>query len=169
MPKQANLLAPNPFKSEALLEQLADKCEPLWEQGRRQVPQLDLNENILKALAFIRRCGSLRVGLEQIEIILQKEEAGLVLMNKPSIGKRIQSLNVGENISRLFLMSNDGSQRFYRHVETMLNQYSHRLLGVKLNVSSAAMGQIFYGREKLVKSLLVTNKEAVGRVLSSLI
>ncbi|MES2614056.1 MAG: hypothetical protein V4591_01435 [Bdellovibrionota bacterium] len=94
----------------------------LWSQGQRQISIVEMSDNILKALAFARRCGSLRVGLEQIQTILQNEETGLVLMDKSTAEKKAKS---EINISRLIFISNDGSERFYRHTETILNKYSH--------------------------------------------
>ena len=140
----------------------------MWGEGKRHVPFLDLNDNVGKALAFARRCGSLRVGLEQIQTILEMEEAGLALKQKKLQEPLKDKLEIGENISRVMLMSNDGADRFYRHSETILNRYSHRLLGVKLNISSLALGHIFYGRDnKAVKAIFVDRKDAVLRVLSS--
>ncbi len=169
MQKQQKLSQPLPLdlKSELFWQFLDQKCVPLWSEGKRQIPLLEINDNVLKALAFARRCGSLRVGLEQIQTILQTEEAGLVLMNKDNEVKKIQTLNVGRNISRLCLVSNDGAERFYRHYETILNRYCHRLLGIKLNVPASVLGNIFYGREKDVKAVFVNKKDAVLRVLSS--
>ena len=159
------------LKSKFLWDFLNQNTALLWSEGKRQVPNININDNILKALAFARRCGSLRVGLEQIQTILQGEETGLVAMKKLATEKTIDPLNVSVSISRLMLLSNDGSERFYRHSETILNRYSHRLLGVKLDVSSSVLGELFYGKEKnkAVKALFIDRKDSVLRVMSSFI
>ena len=167
MQKQQKSLEPK-IIPELSWQFLEKNLVPLWSEGKREIPLIEMNDNVLKALAFARRCGSLRVGLEQIQTILQTEETGLVLMKKTGLEKKSENLDVGKNISRLILISNDGSERFYRHSETILNRYSHRLLGVKLNVSASVLGNIFYGREdKAVKALFVNRKDAVLRILSS--
>ncbi len=167
MPKPQDSLVSDHNQLPQLLEKLADTCMPLWEGGKRTIPVVTLDENLEKTLAFVRRCGSLRVGLEQIQTVLEQEEAGLTRLAQLSV-KKIQSLDVGVSISRLLIISNDGSERFNRHCETLLNLYSHRLLGIKFNVPAGVLGQIFFGREKMVKSLLVNQKDAVLRVLSSI-
>lgn len=152
---------------QTVLKNLNQNPVPLWSRGEKQIPLVEINDNMLKALAFARRCGSLRVGLEQIQTLLQAEETGLVLMNKKSSPFDLKS-NEDACISRVVLLSNDGSERFYRQCESMLNLYSHRLLGIKLNASSAVLGKVFYGREnKSVKALYVNRKDSVLRVLSS--
>ena len=83
-------------------------------EGTIKVPCIELNDNLIQALAFARRCGSLRGGLESIETLLQTEEAGLVSMRSRQKSKD------PNRISRVLIFSNDGSDRFYRHCETML-------------------------------------------------
>lgn len=155
--------------NESLWKFLDEKVVFLWSQGHRKISLLDVNDNLVKSLAFARRCGSVRIGLEQIQTILQTEEAGLKLMNNSSAQKKANStLDVGENISRLLIVSNDGSERFYRGVEALLDCYSHRLLGIKVNVDAFVLGRIYYGKEKAVKAFLINKKDLVLRVLSSL-
>lgn len=162
MQKQQKLAEFN-INSDLFQQFLNQNCVLTWKEGKRKIPLIEMNDNMLKALAFARRCGSLRVGLEQIQTILQTEETGLKLMNKSAV----ESANTKANISRLLFVSNDGSERFYRHFETILNRYSHRLLGIKINVPASVLGDIFYARDKAVKALFVNKKEMVMRVLSS--
>jgi hypothetical protein len=165
MQKQPNLLDLETL-SQPLKQKLERETSLLWSEGTKKVPNLEPNDNILKALAFARRCGNLRVGLEQIQTLLHAEEAGLP--EKTNKKAKTDSELLPESLSRLMFLSNDGSERFYRHCETTLNRYSHRLLGIKLNVTSLELGQLFYGeKDKAVKAVLVNKKESVLRVLSS--
>lgn len=128
--------------------------------GTIKVPSVELSDNLIHALAFARRCGSLRGGLESIETLLQTEEAGLAAVRAK------QKQKDPNRISRVLFFSDDGSERFYRHCDALLVKYKSRVLGIKINASSAELGKTFFGKEKAVKAMLVTKKDAVIRVLS---
>ncbi|KAB8037087.1 hypothetical protein GCL60_14755 [Silvanigrella paludirubra] len=130
-------------------------------EGTIKVPCIELNDNLIQALAFARRCGSLRGGLESIETLLQTEEAGLVSMRSRQKSKD------PNRISRVLIFSNDGSDRFYRHCETLLAKYKSRVFGIKINADSVLLGKSFFGKEKAVKAMLVSRKDAVIKVLSA--
>lgn len=133
---------------------------PLWREGKQMVPLVEFSEDFRKSLAFARRCGTLQGGLESIESFLDDEEKGLALGRRPE----------GESkISRLLLISNDGSERFYRHCESLLIRYTGRLVCLKINASSLILGQNFFGKEKAVKAMLVDRKDVMLKVLSSLV
>lgn len=136
------------------------QSSPLWREGQRVVPLIEFSEDLRKALAFARRCGTLQGGLESIESFLQAEEKGLTGTRRAE----------GESkISRLLLISNDGSERFYRHCESLLFRYTSRLMCLKINASSLILGQNFFGKEKAVKAMLVDRKDVMLKVLSSLV
>ncbi len=128
--------------------------------GTIKVPSVELSDKLIHALAFARRCGSLRGGLESIETLLQTEEAGLVAIRAK------QKQKDPNRISRVLLFSNDGSERFYRHCDALLLKYKSRVFGIKINASSTLLGKTFFGKEKAVKAMLVTRKDAVIKVLS---
>jgi hypothetical protein len=130
--------------------------------GTVKVPYVELGENLIQALAFARRCGTLRGGLESIETLLQTEEAGLV-----SLRSRQKSKDPNR-ISRVLIFSNDGSERFYRHCEAVLLKYRSRVFGIKINADSNLLGKSFFGKEKAVKAMLVSRKDAVIKVLSAI-
>lgn len=130
--------------------------------GTVKVPYVELSENFIQALAFARRCGTLRGGLESIETLLQTEEAGLA-----SLRSRQKSKDPNR-ISRVLIFSNDGSERFYRHCEAVLLKYRSRVFGIKINADSSLLGKSFFGKEKAVKAMLVSRKDAVIKVLSAI-
>ena len=132
----------------------------LWKDGNLRVPFVESSECLDKALSFARRCGQLRGGLENIETLLQKEQAGLVALKHTQFQ--------GERASRLLLLSNDGSERFYRNCESLLIRYRNRILGCKINLTGASFGQKFFGKDAVVKVVMVSKKDFVGRVLIAL-
>lgn len=143
-------------------QELTRNMKPLWSEGRLKVPTLELNLALEKALSISRRAGQLRGGLENIEACLRREQQGL-----DALKKRQLSQDSGR-ISRLLLMSSDGSERFYRHCESLLAGHGDRITGIRLNVPSQVLGQKFFGKDAQVKVLLVSHKDFVVRALESL-
>ena len=129
--------------------------------GSIKVPYAELSENLIQALAFARRCGTLRGGLESIEVLLQTEEAGLASLRSK------HKLKEPNRLSRVLIFSNDGSDRFYRHCESLLRKYRSRVFGIKVNADSILLGKSFFVKEKAVKAIVVSRKDAVIKVLSA--
>ncbi|MEN9529921.1 MAG: hypothetical protein RI932_1794 [Pseudomonadota bacterium] len=143
-------------------EELTRNLKSLWSEGRLKVPTLDLNLALEKALSTSRRAGHLRGGLENIESCLRREQQGLEALKKRQLAQD------SGRISRLLLMSSDGSERFYRHCESLISGHADRLIGIRLNVQSQVLGQKFFGKDAQVKVLLVSHKDFVIRALESL-
>lgn len=136
---------------------------PLWGNGSIAVSHIAFNDALGRSLAFVRRCGKLRGGFENIETLLQREEAGLVALNKRGITSQ------SGRVSRLILMSNDGSDRFNRACEALLIRHKDRLLGLRMDVNSSVLGAKFFGSNAAVKIIMVEKRECVSKVLLSLI
>lgn len=150
-------------KGPQIIEALSLKPRKLWPGGVVEVPEKELSEPLIKALSFARRCGKLRGGLENTQTMLQKEEAGLVALT--SRGLPPQS----ERITRLILMSNDGSDRFYKSCEQLLLRYKSRVFGIYLNASAGEIGSKFFGKDKAVKLMMVEHRDFVSRALLSFV
>jgi hypothetical protein len=75
----------------------------------------------------------------------------------------------GNRISRLLLFSNDGAERFYRHIEQALQENAPRLLGCFVNIDSIALGRLITGRDSMIKIVMAEHKEAVSEILRALI
>jgi hypothetical protein len=140
--------------------------KPLWAKGTYDVPHLELTPEFEQALGFARRCGRLRGGLENISTLLQREEAGLVA-TRSRAGKDAPPKSQ-PTVSRLILVSNDGSDRFYRACESMLIRYQDRVFGLHLDVGSLGLGTRFFGKEAAVKIMMIDRKEFVVRALLAL-
>jgi len=141
---------------------LSKNLKPLWSEGRLKVPTLELNSALEKALSTSRRAGQLRGGLESIEACLRREQQGLQALKNRKLAQ-----DAGR-VSRILLMSSDGSERFYRHCESLLELHADRLIGIRLNIASQNLGQKFFGRDAQVKAVLVTHKDFVVKALESL-
>ncbi len=127
------------------------------------VPVVELGSELKKILRTLLQGGSLVRGLESAERILTAEGRGLRMADERSDSSR------GERVSRLLLLADDGAERFYRRVETLLRRQGPRVLAVRLTMDAAVFGELLYGPGRLVKLLLVERKEAVSQVLLAMV
>ena len=134
----------------------------LWAGGTLKLPSLAFSSELRQALGFARRCGSLKGGLELIAQLLQNEAKGLSRVAE-------EGAQSARRISRLLLVSQDGSERFYRQCEGILTKHQDRIWGAQLQVDAQELGRTFFGGQRGVRAVLVLHKEAVGRVLKSLL
>lgn len=68
-------------------------------------------------------------------------------------------------ISRLLLLANDGSPRFYRNVDGLLRRHGSRLFALRLDLDALTLGSLLYGPDRLTRLLLIEHKDAVAAVL----
>jgi hypothetical protein len=74
----------------------------------------------------------------------------------------------GVRISRLLLLADDGADRFYRRVESLLRRHGPRVLALRLDLDAAALGGLLFGPGRRARLLLIEHKDAVCRVLLAL-
>ncbi len=104
----------------------------------------------------------LKRGLELIETTLAGEARGLSLADSRSGADR------GSRVSRLLLLSNDGSERFYRQAERLIVGQETRVLPIRLDADSTRLADASAKASGVVRALLVTHKDPVTRVLLAL-
>jgi hypothetical protein len=71
-------------------------------------------------------------------------------------------------ISRLLVVSGDGSERFYRQVEKLQDRFATRLEVLLLDCDQEALGAAAFGPGRRARALLIHHKNAVVRFLSLL-
>ncbi len=149
----------------AAIEALLKKdCRPLWEKSFYKVPHIPFLPALESCLRDVHSRKKLERGVEQIERLLSKEQKGLAAL------KEKQGTEPFNRISRLFIVANDGSERFYRACEKVLLQNSDRLLLLHVDASSDRLAQCILGvSDKPLKALLVSDRDAVSGVLFSLV
>ena len=150
----------------ALLAGLLEGRQLLWPGGAIRTPVARLTPELAQALHTARRARRLTRGLEDATQTLASEQRGLEIADQ-----RVAQAGGdgrGQRVSRLLMLSNDGAERFYRHVETLLRRHGPRILAVRLDVEAAELGAAVWGPETLARLLLVTHKEAVAKTLLSL-
>jgi hypothetical protein len=151
-------------RHEAVLKLLAEHAGLLWEGGRNRVPMLALSPALAAVLRSALTAGLACQGLELIADKLAAEQKGLDAVSKKSPGGPQQA-----RISRVLFLANDGSTRFYRDADALLSRYGSRLLGCRLDLPGEALGNALLGSPKLVRSVLVLDKEAAAAALLALV
>jgi hypothetical protein len=148
---------------EAIRMALTSRTLKLREEGNLVVPLLTVNSALAGALQTAERRGHLRIGLEAAEEKLSRERQGLLKMQQE------QGLVVGKRISRLILVADDGTDRFYRSVEWLAKDHQSRLLVCRLNVPGMEIGRILFGEERNIKLLLIDHKDTVSLIFQTLV
>ena len=140
-----------------LLQIMTTHTKPLWPGGGVEVPAIELGPELAEALRGAERAGQVVRGLEGAERALAAEERGF--------GSAQGAGRPDVRISRLLLLADDGAERFYRHVETLLHRHGPRVLAVRLDVDAHALGELLFGPGRLARLLMIVHKEAVSTIL----
>jgi hypothetical protein len=130
--------------------------------SEKQIPEIELTEELAKALTFARRIGKLRGGFENIELLLKRENNGFDSLRKRGL------LSENQNVSRILFMTNDGSERFYKNCLSCADFSSPRVLPLKLKCTSAVLGGNYFGKDVQVKCVLTETREVLNRILTAL-
>jgi len=147
---------------EAILQGLISCAAKLMLGGKIDVPVIKWSDPLKMALRKARLQGRIRLGLESISEKLAGERYGIKNAHQSS------GAAYGDRISRLLLFSNDGADRFYRHIEQLLEQNAPRLLGCKLDVDAGVLGQLILGKDKKIKIIMAEHKDVVSGVLRAI-
>ena len=122
------------------------------------IPVLQINPELRKHIFSAKSLGELIVGYASVEKTLENELRGLHKVN-----------NLSDRVSRLLLVTNDGTPRFYRQLEFLHEKHGERVLICRLDVDSFLMGNILKLEERQVKAVLLNRKKSVVNVLKSLL
>jgi len=122
------------------------------------IPLLTLTPKLRTNIFYAKSVGELIVGYEAIEKALANELHGLQKMDSQ-----------GDRVSRLLIVTNDGSPRFYRELAFLKKRQGARVLICRLDVGSVLMGNILGPKDQVVKAVLLSKKKSVINVLKSLL
>ena len=128
----------------------------LYSNSNIYIPVLQLNPELRKNIFYAKSLGELIIGYEAVEKSLANERKGLQNVD-----------NQSERVSRLLIVTNDGSPRFYRELTFLQNKQGGRVLICRLDVDSFLMADILGLKDKAVKAVLVNRKNSVVNVLKS--
>ena len=145
-----------------LVRQLATRARPLRADGGTQAAQVEACPALEAALRAAFSAGRIVRGFETAERALATEEKGLKHVDRTSGVER------GRRVSRLLVLADDGSERFYREVEFLLRRHAPRVLALRLSIDERTLGQLMFGPGQVARLLLVEHKDAVSAVLLAL-
>jgi hypothetical protein len=141
---------------------LAADPQPLRPDGSLRIATIPLDAALADALRSARTANRVRRGLESIAAALDAEAHGLAQVDRESGVAR------GARLSRLLFVTNDGADRFYRHVETLLVRHAARVQGLRLDASAAELGALLFGPDAIARVVLLEHKDAVAAALFSI-
>lgn len=128
---------------------------PLYPESGMQIPQIPVTPTFHSHIFYAESLGHIEIGFENIEVFLKREKYGIE-----------KAGNSSNRISRILLLSNDGSKRFYKQVEFIKED---RLLVIRLDVPSDQFGKILGLKKKIIKAALITHKSSVANILTHMI
>ncbi len=143
---------------------LKGDCRPLWERSTLSVPHIPFLPAMEICLRSLLARKQAERGLEHIDHLLANEQKGLSALREK------QGAQPSHRVSRLLILANDGSERFYRDCERTLLRNSDRLLVLRLDEPSTRLAEVLLGSgDKPLKALLVSDRDAVSAVLFALL
>ena len=145
-----------------LLRNLTMHTRPLRQESEIGTPVAGMTPELAEALRSAYSAGQVIRSLENAERKLAAEERGLQMADR-QIGAPS-----GVRVSRLLLLANDGSERFYRQIEALLHRHGPRVLAVRLEVDQQELGGLLFGPGRVARLLLLEHKQAVGSVLRAM-
>ncbi len=146
-----------------IVSALSATTRHLWDEHTLAVPEINLSEHMKQTLITARRTGRVLQGLEAAGEQLRREEQGLKKL------KAQQGPDHTERVSRLMLVSNDGTKWFYKDIDKICRRYAPRLLCCRLRSNSREIGGLLFGKNSMAKCILIDHKDAVSQVLLSLV
>jgi hypothetical protein len=149
--------------ADAICQALTARTIELSPGGEFSVPVITLGDPLKKILQRANLNGQILRGFEAISDKLARERKGIDHLQER------RDLPTGERVSRLILVTNDGAQRFYHHIEHLLKLHAPRLLGCMLDTDSVVLGSLISGREKQIKVIMVDRKGVVSEILRTLL
>lgn len=144
-----------------LIRYLTAKMRRLWREGKTLIPVVAMTAELEASLRHEQVCGHLVRGLESAQILLEAERRGLQMADGKAGVREAR-------VSRLILLADDGAERFYRNVETLLARHEPRVLAVLLEIDAAGLGGSLFGSGRIARLLLLKHKQSVGRVLQAI-
>ena len=130
--------------------------------GELRVAQWRFDEPLKLALKKVYAGKHLVQGLESISEHLDLELKGLKAL------KKLPGQTQNERLSRLVILSNDGSERFYHNAESIITRHAGRTLAVIVNASAEELGDAFTKKSNPAKALLIDERKALEAFLAAL-
>ena len=142
---------------------LAQDQKPIWENGTLPISHVSFSAGLEAALKAASNFQQLVFGLEKIDGILDNEKKGIDALNTK------QGTPSAQRASRLLIITNDGAERFFRSCEKTALKHADRLLVILVNIPSKTLEEKLFGHGREIKAVLVSERDAVSKILLSLL
>jgi hypothetical protein len=142
-----------------LLRNMTTHTRLLRQGSEIGIPVARMTRELAEALRSDYSAGQVVRSLENAERKLAAEERGLQMADSQSGAPR------GVRVSRLLLLADDGSERFFRQIEALLHRHGPRVLAVRLEMDEHGLGELLFGPGRVARLLMLEHKKAVGSVL----
>ncbi|MBK7947468.1 MAG: hypothetical protein IPK00_01665 [Deltaproteobacteria bacterium] len=109
-----------------------------------------------------RRARRIVRGLEDAEAALKAQALGVRGAAGPGAS------GAADRISRLLIVSEDGSDRFFRKIESLYREYGNMLEVYVCACDEQILGAAVFGADRRARALLVDHKEAVVLALRAI-
>ena len=149
-------------KSDALIAYLSAKTRPLLEGKSTQGSLVAFDAKLKAALALPLVQAHLVQGLEQLGKILDREKKGLDAVRQAKNEAPVARL------SRLLLLSNDGSERFYHDVASLAGRHAERVAVLVVETDAGTLGSSFAQKGQPAKAFMIADRKALGEFLKQL-
>jgi len=149
-------------RGERLAHWWLDSRDAAASAGRPPFARIPFTRALADELYEARRARRLVRGLDGAEQRLAAEQAGL----PPS--PLSNSSTEPPRISRLLVVSEDGSERFYRQINKMYQKYLNRLEVLVVACDEVELGRSIFGTGRRARAVLVDHKDGVIQLLSRL-
>lgn len=147
----------------AVRDALARASRPLRRGGEIFVLEVDYSDALVAALKAANLAGRLVRGIDGVERALDAETKGQQRADRAAGTPR------GGRVSRLLLVSDDGSDGLYKRVEKLLARHAPRVLVIRVRADAGAMATPLYGPGRTARLVLVAHKDAVSAVLLAVV
>jgi len=145
-----------------LLDEIDAHAQPLWPGGELRVPCVELAPGLEAALRAARVTRRLVRGAELVERALAADAQGQGHVDRATGAAR------GERVSRLLVLADDGSQRFYRNAEALLRHHAPRVMAIRVRADEALLGGALFGEGEVARMVMLDHKDAVADALRAL-
>ena len=142
-----------------LLLDLTLHSVPLWSGSEMRIPVASMSDALAATLKSAYSASRVVRGMEGAEQTLATEERGMRIADRQSGALR------GLRVSRLLILANDGAERFYRQVESLLRRHGPRVLAIRVAIDAEALGALLFGPGRRARLLMLEHKDAVAAVL----
>ena len=143
-------------------EMLTSNLRQLHSEGRMKVPSWAFTDGVRQGLKKAYDSKNLVQGLEAISDHLDQELKGLKSLKK----QPGQTQN--DRLSRLIILSNDGSERFYHNAESILSRHAGRAMACVVQASSEELGAAFTKKSNPAKAFLIAERKALEDFLAAM-